>query len=231
LRQIFLMDTFVKRLKYYGIGFGMGLVFVIFFFQNRGCSWLPDNRVKNAVLERMIVIPDSEVAALEKIGFNQKMALRFLNEGSVDFGESEKSGPNKLYKVELDNKVLFFSLPEESFVSAVFKTAPADHNKRTGKAKSIYFPKDDDLVFVDTTDLLACQLRELGFKDARGILTQMKKKAVINFDQSSFKEVVKPVHSIEIRSPKGKMMTLNAIWYKNKINVNSFTFQDSLSCD
>ena len=54
------MTTFWKRLRYYGIGFGIGCIFVFFFFQNRACTWLPDNRIKNSILDRTIVIQEDE---------------------------------------------------------------------------------------------------------------------------------------------------------------------------
>ena len=66
------MDSIFRRLKYYGIGFGAGLVFVIFFFQNRGCSWLPDNRVKNSILDRVLVLPETESVQMKKYGLTKK---------------------------------------------------------------------------------------------------------------------------------------------------------------
>ena len=47
--------TFLRRLVYYLIGFGIGLIMVIFFFQNRGCSWLPENKVKETILRKIII--------------------------------------------------------------------------------------------------------------------------------------------------------------------------------
>ena len=59
------MTNLYRRLLYYGIGFGIGLVCVFFFFNNRGCSWLPENRVKEMVTERLIYIADSNLNILE----------------------------------------------------------------------------------------------------------------------------------------------------------------------
>ena len=83
------MDSIFRRLKYYGIGFGAGLVFVIFFFQNRGCSWLPDNRVKNSILDRVLVLPETEAVQMKKFGLTKKdlprAKFRFLTPKEVDF--------------------------------------------------------------------------------------------------------------------------------------------------
>ena len=65
LLKNYFMKSWIKRLKFYGIGFGIGLFFVAFFFQNRGCSWLPSNRVKNAILDRLIVVSDETESTMK----------------------------------------------------------------------------------------------------------------------------------------------------------------------
>ena len=134
------MKNFSRRLKYYGIGFGLGLVFVLFFFQNRGCSWLPENRVKNAVLTRVIVVPEQQEAALNAQGIDTKEIIQYLVDGDVDFGDSEKSDPDKRYKITLDDHPdLYFTLPGESYISAVYIEPNAEVKTRTGKAKMVHF--------------------------------------------------------------------------------------------
>ena len=84
------MESFVRRLKYYGIGFGIGLIFVFVFFQNRGCSWLPSNRVKNSFLDRVIVVPVDQMDYLKSKGITEKDLVQVLNDGEVNFSESKK---------------------------------------------------------------------------------------------------------------------------------------------
>ena len=121
------MDSIFHRLKYYGIGFGVGLIFVIFFFQNRGCSWLPDNRVKNSILDRVLVLPESEAKQMNKFGLTKKDLTLVLNDGEVLFEESKKTGNPKVYVVEKEipskGKVkFFFTLANESFISEIHFT-------------------------------------------------------------------------------------------------------------
>mgnify|MGYP003666106107 CR=1 FL=1 len=224
------MDSFLKRLKYYGIGFSMGLIFVIFFFQNRGCSWTPTNRIKTSILERIVVIPDSEKGFNTKDKELQKELLNYIENGEVDFGKSKKKDPNKFYKFDLKGqKSLYFTLPNDSFISAVYRSEPK-HETIKGKARLLLFPEIEDLIFMDTTDLLSCQLLGLGFKDERQLQKELIKNGVIDFNQSSFKDVVKPEHFVEILTPKGNKMALKAVWYKSKINIKSFSYTDSLNC-
>ena len=50
---------FIHRLKYYLIGFSLGIVLVFFFFKDRGWDWLPGNRVVNFILTNPINIDES----------------------------------------------------------------------------------------------------------------------------------------------------------------------------
>ncbi|MFA7273488.1 MAG: hypothetical protein WC044_06445 [Crocinitomicaceae bacterium] len=225
------MDSLLKRLKYYGIGFTIGLIFVIFFFQNRGCSWTPTNRVKTSILERVVVIPESESDFTSNDEALQKELKNYLENGDIDFGASKKKDPNKFYKIDLKgHRSLFFTLPNESFISAVYSREPKQE-KLKGTARLLLFPETQDLIFMDTTDLLSCQLLGLGFKDERHLQKELMKNGKVNFAKSNFtKEVVKPEHYVEFLSPKGNPIAVKAIWYKSKINVTAFSFADSLNC-
>lgn len=215
------METFLRRLKYYGIGFGLGLVFVIFFFRNRGCSWLPDNRVKNSILERILVIPDNQMNLLAKNGFDKEKIISFLNDGSVNFGGSIKSQPDRVYLIEKDGEELYFSLPEDSFISGVFKKKPDLNKMRKGTAKAIRFPNEEHFFYADTTDVVECKMNELGFKNADTLYSIAKKNLVLDYDLSVFNKVVKPVHRIVLISEKKDTISCDATWYKNKVNVTN----------
>ena len=84
------MENFFRRLKYYGIGFGIGLLFVIFFFKNKGCAWTPENRVKTAVFERLLVINDENKSELEKLNLSKKELIQILKNSDINFQKSKK---------------------------------------------------------------------------------------------------------------------------------------------
>ena len=113
-----------KRFGFYFVGFGIGLIIVLFFFQNRGCSWLPDNRVKNVINERIILcdsITNIKLAALE---ISKKNILDYINKADVDFSESQKKGDPKVFKLLLKTikgeKSLYFLYFENTFYCEVF---------------------------------------------------------------------------------------------------------------
>lgn len=216
------MDKFITRLKYYGFGFAIGMVFVFFFFQNRGCSWLPANRVKNSILDRVITISEKEQAQLTKKGIQVSDIIALLNDGEVDFDKSKRDGSLKIYHLSNKKIQLYFSVPKEAFVSEVHLANTKVSNikpSEKGLGKLIRFPNDQDLVFVDTTELLTCQVAELGFINQRLILKQLKTSGRIDFSKSNLYADPKPMVYLNFPDNKKNILGSKAIWYKNKINI------------
>jgi hypothetical protein len=227
------MKTFFDRLKIYAIGFGIGMVFVFFFFQNRGCSWLPDNRVKNSILDRVIVVQSDVELQLKKKGINQKEIIALLNDGDVDFSKSKKDGQFKIYLVSKDNLKLFFTLPNESFISEVRLANVAVNsvkNSIKGTGKLIHFPKDDELVFADTTKLVTCQQQAFGMIENRKILKSLKKQGLIDFEKSDFNIKPKALQYLFFKDKKGRKIGASAVWYKNKISIDHFDLPFETDC-
>lgn len=230
------MDSIFRRLKYYGIGFGAGLVFVIFFFQNRGCSWLPDNRVKNSILDRVLVLPETESVQMKKYGLTKKDLTLVLNDGEVLFEESKKSGNPKVYVVEkeIENKgkmKFFFTLADESFISEIHfsqKNAKNTRNTKTGFGDLIYFPMDDNLVFPDSSARVTCQQDELNLISSLEILKNLKKSGKIDYSKSHLLASPKPEHHLVFKDNKNREIGCDVIWYKNKLNITNF-YSPSLS--
>lgn len=226
------MQKFTKRLKYYGIGFGFGLIFVIFFFQNRGCSWLPSNRVKNSILDRVLVISDETSEQMKKSSVTNEELIQVLNDGDILFNESDKSDENKNYIIEKGGLKYVFTLPSESFISEVFIDVSEENYKTstTGMGHLIHFPLDSNLVYVDTNKIVGCQQEALSLISPKDILKLIKESGTINFDKSDLSVRPKAEHILEFM--KGDLkIEAKVIWYKNKLNVTSFTYEGSEECE
>jgi hypothetical protein len=227
------MKTFFDRLKIYAIGFGIGMVFVFFFFQNRGCSWLPDNRVKNSILDRVIVVQSEVEGQLKQKGISQKEIIALLNDGDVDFSKSKKDGQFKIYLVSKDDVKLYFTLPNESFISEVRLANVAVNsvkNSTKGTGKLIHFPKDNELVFADTTKLVSCQQQAFGMIENRKILKSLKANGIIDFEKSDFNVKPKALQYLFFKDKKGRKIGATAVWYKNKINIDHFELPFETDC-
>jgi hypothetical protein len=223
------MDKFINRLKYYGVGFGIGLVFIFIFFQNRGCSWLPKNRVKNAILERVITLSESEKNVFTNKKIKNSDIIELLNTGEIDFEKSLTEGKTKIYYISNDNVKAYFTLPEENFISEVKyanKKVTKILNSSKGFGELIHFPIDDDLVFVDSSNVLNKKQEELGYISQRLILKDLKANGRIDYEKTYYFKKPKPIAYLVYKNAKGKKIGSNAIWYKNKINIKSFDSLD-----
>jgi hypothetical protein len=224
------MSSFVRRLKYYGIGFGIGLLFVVFFFKNRGCSWLPGNRVKNAITERVVFVHESDLAR-----FNKEFSKEYLNllllEGEIDFSNSDKKGPNKCYKMTWNDQTLYFSLQEESFVSLLSFDKKKEDLQNKGKAQVILFPKNKSLLFVDSSNNNLCVLDEYKWNDWKKLQREMEKTTFVDLSQTQLEQGEKPIHRLMFLNKKRDTIQLDAFWYKDKINVVRFIGMDSVKCN
>jgi hypothetical protein len=221
------MDSFLRRLKYYGLGFLLGLIFVIFFFKNRGCSWLPSNRVKSAILERVIVLSAQEKKLVKFKGLHKQDLLRLIQESEISFSESRREGKEKAYllhgKTSSGDAINFFiTLPEESFISEmVFSKSNASsvRNSSRGFGEVIHFPAQKDFIFFNPGLLNDCVMKTYRFKKPDDVFKSMKLNCYIDFSKSSFNRSPKPEHFLETRINDTLELGMRAVWYKQHINV------------
>jgi hypothetical protein len=92
--------TFAKRLRYYILGFGMGLLVCVVLFGQRGCDWTPSNRVLKQIATSEILITDSVRCILVENKIEEDEIFKTLNGGSVIFSESETQKIPKFYVLE-----------------------------------------------------------------------------------------------------------------------------------
>ncbi len=232
------MDNFFRRLKYYGIGFGIGLIFVVFFFGNRGCAWYPANRVKNTIFNKILVLSDNEITNIKKIGLSKKELIVCINEGDVNFKKSKKNNRFKVYHFDCETPEgkkfqCNVTLNEDSFVSEVQignKNGFKVKNTKKGLGSFIYFPKEKDFVFMDTTDLILCQQEAINLLNENKIFNQIKRTGKLNFEKSNLEIQPKPEHWIQFKDKKNRLIEANAIWYKEKIQINQFVLPFKEDC-
>ncbi|MEZ4937679.1 MAG: hypothetical protein R2799_08805 [Crocinitomicaceae bacterium] len=121
-------SKFSRRIKYYLIGLGMGLVMTFFIFGNRGCSWLPENRVKEQIENGILVRSDSMKCILECNEISDDFIFTLIEKGEVLFSESETQKEPKVYVIEYKEVKVHFSLDEDSVASIVNVNGSADCN-------------------------------------------------------------------------------------------------------
>lgn len=227
------MSTLARRLKYYGIGFGIGLIIVFFFFGNRGCNWGPEARVKSIIADRVLIVNEADHSELKKKGITSEEMIKMIEDSDIDFGESKKDDDLKVYKFHHNESDYVVSLPYESYIaelSFLRKDAFNFHNSKQGKGKILHFPKDKDFIYVPDNDALNCQMKEMGFKDNNGLYEQIKSSGTIDFNKTNFDARPKATHVICFRDKKNRNVEATTIWMKEKIEVVSFVIDSIVPC-
>jgi hypothetical protein len=228
------MNTVLRRLKYYGIGFTLGLLFLFFFFKNRGCSWLPSNRVKDSLQERILVLPTSQEDFLKQNHLKVEDVLQVIKMGDVNFSKSRKHDNPKVYLIEgksINGNPLrvYVTLPVESFVAEIHlseSTINEVHNTLKGKGKLVVFPKNNSLLFIDSVEIQK-QKMEIPMQDK--LLSLLKRNGLIDFSKTNFSVRPKAIHTLLTTDEKGREIQLKAYWYKEKVTVTQCIYAKTIN--
>lgn len=234
------MQNFWKRLSYYGIGFVIGLIFVIFFFQNRGCAWLPDNRVKNTILDKILVVQEDEWQRMQELGLTDEDVLSFLDGGKVRFKQSLKDMNvyPKVYVLEKEkrnrNVRLQFSLYDDSFISLVHlldeDSVAQRYEQIDGYGFFLRVPRDSALVFVDPSSYTQCKASKLDFMDKESIEKQLVKTGKIDLGKSNLM-LPKAEHYLIYEEIGGRQVSGKAIWFESRVTFKDFFWDEPLACE
>ncbi|WP_343631481.1 hypothetical protein [Fluviicola sp.] len=223
------MKNFWRRLRLYGFGFGVGLIMVFFFFRNRGCTWLPENRVKNTFLGKVLVISDANQRIFDKQGLSDSLIVSFLNDGAIAFGSSKKQGNLKVYEIEKEingkNVELWFSMPEDAYVAeAVWPKGSIQKFKSTteGMGRMIHFPNVKSFVYLKENDELKKQMAEFGIKDEEQLQFLLMKNGLIDFSKSQLNAEPVPEQMVVIPRKNGDTLTSRTTWFKDHIEFYEF---------
>lgn len=227
------MDNFFRRLKIYGIGFGIGLICVFLFFRNRGCNWLPENRVKSSFIERVIVVHEDEMAAFKALALNEKQLNDLIQNSAISFSESKKKGEPKAYQLTgtLPNgKPIRFilTLPDRSVISELKINATTTEkvkNSITGKGYPVLFPNNKELFDLGTDKNTLKKLNSVGIGKSEQLLKMIKEIGYIDYSKSTF-DSEKSSHCWVIEKPSNAF-SMQTTWYKEKITLKSVELANS----
>jgi hypothetical protein len=226
------MKDFFRRLKYYGLGFGIGTIMVMALFDNKGCSWFPSNRVKDNLFNRLIVVNQSALSEIKGQGFTEAKFLTTIQEGPVDFGKSKKQGLDKVYRIDYETSKgkkehCFMTMGDESFMTEIiFSSKKAvnispSHAKAELPGKILFIPKNEFLFYMDSSRVLIEKMKSVGIKNDKELNRLIRKNGRFNFSRSYLSQHPKPIHCLQFNVSKTSKETLfvKCIWFKDKIKV------------
>lgn len=227
------MKDFLRRLKYYGLGFIIGTIMVVFMFDNKGCSWFPSNRVKDNLFNRMIVINPDNLHFIKDQGFSESAFLKTIQDGGVDFGKSKKQGLDKVYRIDYQTpsgkkQHCFMTMGDESFITEVIfskqnalKITPSKSEVKDGKI--LFFPKNQFLFYMDSSQVFQKEMKEAGVSNDKQLNQLIRKYGGFSFNYAQLNIHPKPIHGIRFQTKKGakELLYVQCIWFKDKIKVYS----------
>jgi hypothetical protein len=230
------MESFWRRLKYYGIGFGIGLILTFGFFNTRGCSWMPSNRVKEAMNASIWIMESkSQKVFFNKHHFNKSSFYNAIQDADVAFTESKRHGNHKIYQLEIKNHkgksiLLLALMTDESalieFVPTQQKWQEFIHSKQHAfLGNLLYTPKQKNFFYIPENSALQQAFAHIGVQNNEQLNHQLK-KAQFSYRDSYLKATPKPLLAFEFTpanrrhdAQKAGSHTVYCIWYKDKLKV------------
>ena len=178
-----------------------------------------------------MVVSDETLESFDKKGITKEDVVEALNTGSVAFGESNKNNESKVYVIEHEGNKFLYTLPYESFITEVRLGGDAMKTETSSEGLGTIwrFPVDDNLVYLDSSKVLACQLDQLGLEDAKALYGKIKESGKISFERTDLAVRPKPEHYI-VFSQDSIEVAAKTIWYKDKLEVLSFDFPAASNC-
>tara|TARA_R110002050_G_scaffold295620_1_gene454651 strand:+ start:40 stop:759 length:720 start_codon:yes stop_codon:yes gene_type:complete len=214
------MEKFWNRFKFYFIGLSFGSLLVYFMFGNRGCAWLPENRVKNMIGEKELVISDSLFQVLSCFNLSNVDIYELLkNKGEVVFDKSSTRDTPKVYFLEAENEngwyAAEFALHEETKKAEVVGLHKLDQepcrNIETAKVlRVLSLPREDIMHIIE-----AQEIRILSKAKCQLACLNLNKDDVLIFHQTA---------DIDLKASKPRLHP-NPIYVLNgKINGETYIF-------
>ncbi len=122
---------FTNRLKYFSVGFSIGILFVIFLFKDREFkwSWLPGNRVTNFILDHPIKINSDFNTGINLNGDFSNQIFNTLINGDVNFSKSDTEGSIKKYIIEYNQNTIHIAVSFEDSISQIIKLNEMEFSK------------------------------------------------------------------------------------------------------
>ncbi|MFM6947204.1 MAG: hypothetical protein ACKOWW_08695 [Flavobacteriales bacterium] len=230
------MESFWRRLKYYGIGFGIGLILTFGFFNTRGCSWTPSNRVKETMNARIWVMETASQKQFYKANhFTDKSFYQAVQDASVAFTESKRHGNHKIYQLTIENEQgksipLLARMTDESalveFIATQKNWKSFVKSKQTATIGTLlYTPNQNNLFYIPENRSIQEACASIGIQNDQQLNLTLQ-RAQFSFEKSRLKATPKPIIAFQLAVAsngreflKSRRATIFCIWYKDKLKV------------
>ena len=182
------MKTFKERIKFYLIGFGLGIIGVAFIFGQRSCDWLPGNQIKNTIAEQKIIYSDSIKEIMKCANITNDAIYNLLDsDGDVDFSESNPHLDNKEYVFYGDDDLKVRFSIHDNFTELIAVDSDCKSTKSSTSMQTLALPQRIVTAIIESNefkyyDQAEYQIDCYDLKDAD--VRAFHKTALINMDKS-----------------------------------------------
>lgn len=204
--------NFLNRLKFYLVGFILGLFLVYSLFNDREWDWLPENKIKKFLLANPIKIniERSEVLYLNE-SFSKKVFDVVIN-GNVLFSKSETKTDTKNYFLESNNDTISIDI---SFDDSTCRITSFNNQNFTRNQSINHI---DTNVYMDNFNFYKV-LEKLKKKYSKEFITDLE-----NF-QLNEKDIEKNLKKIKVNWIKSSGFRIANPFYIGRINIKGLVYE------
>jgi hypothetical protein len=237
------MEKFWNRFKFYVVGLAIGSVFVYFLFGNRGCAWLPENRVKNMIGEKEILVSDSTLAAMDCNNISNVDIYNLLkNDGDVEFSKSQTRTTPKVYYLTSENEQGFYAAEfaiDEELNKSILLRIHTDNQKNCWDLESknelhiLPLPKKDVLQIITGQEFRIlskgkCQMKALNISEQE--VLEFHENASIDIQKSQPRLSPNPIYVLN-GTIRGNRYTISYIIGENRTRISDISGEEPTNCD
>jgi hypothetical protein len=137
---------FSNRLKFYLIGFSLGLFLVYSIFKDRSWNWLPENKVKQFLLENPLRIYTDKNQQTYQKDISKNIFDIIIN-GDVNFSKSKTDSSLKKYVIEYEEAHACFGVSFEDSLCRVLSLNKINFNLKNDSLSL------DSIIHIDQVNL------------------------------------------------------------------------------
>ncbi len=223
------------------IGLSIGVILVYFMFGNRGCAWLPENRVKNMIGEKEIIIGDSILDIMQTLELTNDDIYNLLKDkGDVDFSLSDTQEDPKVYYFSAEKGEITYSArfalyeePDISEVISLSKNGKLIESSRSNKNKStLPLPRLDVMAIIEshefrTLEKAQCQQKFYGLTDDE--VSNFHTTAAINISASEPRLSPNPYYVLD-GMINNQMYSITYVIGENRTRISNIKGQKESNC-
>lgn len=204
---------------------------MFFIFGNRACAWLPENRVKNLLAEKEILVGDSVAELMSCQGVDNVDVYRLLNEdGDVDFGQSNPNVLPKEYVITgikgTEDFSITYALDENKDFAEVIGF---DYHKKNcssslsnSNKSTVPLPHDEVMIILESKEMrildkAQCEMKCYGLTEKQ--VSSFHKTATIVMSESEPRKIPNP-HYVLKGKINGKMYKMKYIVGENRTRIS-----------